>query len=197
MLKIIEKYKFTLTGWSCLAVTCHLRCSLPRWPESFTSDYGNVVGGTDAWNINNRTKQADPGEENPPAVRIRGLLIFVRRSAATELSMPPDLYTCTDVAGLAVRLVSRTDHEPGYTPPPPQPRGILPHGNFWVPSPSKYTVQVVCKWAVAVCVCGAGSNKCTKWNSKLRWPCLLATHLLWQKRPFPYIVLLFEQFNML
>ena len=82
-------------------------------------------------------------------------------------------------------------------PPPPPPRGILPHGNFWLPWPSKYTVQVVCKWAVTVCVCGAGSNKCTVWHSKLRWPCLLATHLLWQKRPFPYIVLLFEQFNML
>ena len=91
------------------------------------------------------------------------------------------------------------DHEPTYTPPHPpgEGGGILPHGNFWVPWPSKYTVQVVCKWAVAVCVCGAGSNKCTIWNSKLRWPCLLATHLLWQKRPFPYIVLLFEQFNML
>ena len=37
--------------------------------------------------------------------------------------MPPDLYTCTDVAGLAVRLVSRIDHEPGYTPPP--------HGGFY------------------------------------------------------------------
>ncbi len=86
------------------------------------------------------------------------------------------------------------DHEPAYTP---LPLGILPHGNFWVPWPSKYTVQVVCKWAVAVCVCGAGSNKCTIWNSKLRWSCLLATHLLWQKRPFPYIILSFEQFNML
>ena len=39
--------------------------------------------------------------------------------------------------------------------PPP----ILPHGNIWVPWPSEYTVQVVCKWAVAVCVCGAGSNE--------------------------------------
>ena len=72
-------------------------------------------------------------------------------------------------------------------PIPPTPLGILPHGNFWVPWPSKHTVQVVCKWAVAVCVCGAGSNKCTIWNSKLRWPCLLATHLLWIKRPFPYL----------
>ena len=44
------------------------------------------------------------------------------------------------------------------TPHPPTPR-ILPHDNFWVPWPSKYTVQVVCKWAVAVCVCGAGSNE--------------------------------------
>ena len=90
------------------------------------------------------------------------------------------------------------DHEPAYTPhpPPPTTRGILPH-NFWVSWPSKYTVQVVCKWAVAVCVCGAGSNKCTIWNSKLPWPCLLATHLLWQKRSFPYTVLFFEQFNML
>ena len=86
------------------------------------------------------------------------------------------------------------DHEPAYTP---LRRGILPHGNFWVPWPSKHSFQVVCKWAVAVCVCGAGSNECTIWNSKLRWPCLLATHLLWQKRPFPYIVWLFEQFNML
>ena len=90
----------------------------------------------------------------------------------------------------ALRLI---DHEPAYMPPPPAPPpppggGILPHGNFWVPWPSKYTVQVVCKWAVAVCVCGAGSNKCTICNSKLRWPCLFATHLLWQKRPFPYIV---------
>ena len=66
--------------------------------------------------------------------------------------------------------------------PPPPPPGVLPHGDFWVPWPSKYTVQVVCKWAVAVCVCGAGSNKCTIWNSKLRWPCLLATHLLWEKK---------------
>ena len=89
---------------------------------------------------------------------------------------------------------SSTDYRPWASLWPP---GILPHGHFWVPWPSKYTVQVVCKWAVAVCVCGAGSNKCTIWNSKLRWPCLLATHLLWQKRPFPYIVLLFEQFNML
>ena len=84
-----------------------------------------------------------------------------------------------------------------YPAPPPPPPGILPRGNIWVPWPSKYTVQVVCKWAVAVCVCGAGSNNGTVWNSKLRWPCLLATHLLWQKRPFPYIILLFEQFNML
>ena len=68
-----------------------------------------------------------------------------------------------------------------YSPPP---RGILPHGNFWVPWPSKYTVQVVCKWTVAVCICGAGSNKCTIWSSKLRWPCLLVTHLLWQKSHF-------------
>ena len=86
------------------------------------------------------------------------------------------------------------DHEPAYTPPHPR---ILPHGNIWVPRPSKYTVQVVCKWAVAVCVCCADSDKCTIWNSKLQWPCLLATHLLWQKRPFPYIILLLEQFNML
>ena len=55
-------------------------------------------------------------------------------------------------------------HEPAYTspppsPPPPRPPGILPHGNFWVPWPSKYAVQVACKWAVAVCVCGAGSNE--------------------------------------
>ena len=87
-------------------------------------------------------------------------------------------------------LLSRSyvDYEPAYTssspPPPPPPPGILPHGNIWVPWPSKYTVQVVCKWAVAVCVCGAGSNKCTIWNSKLRWPCLLATYLLWQKGHF-------------
>ena len=91
------------------------------------------------------------------------------------------------------------DHEPAYTPPLPR---ILPHGNFWVPWPSKYTVQVVCMWVLAVCVCGAGSNKCTVWNSKLRWPCRLASHLLWQKRkekkrPFPYIILLVEQVNML
>ena len=67
-------------------------------------------------------------------------------------------------------------------PPPPSSPGILPHGNIWVPWQSKYTVQVACKWAVAVCVCSADSNKCTIWNSKLRWPCLLATHLLWHKK---------------
>ena len=82
-------------------------------------------------------------------------------------------------------------------PSPPPPGGDVTNCNVWVPWPSKYTVQVVCKWAVAVCVCGAGSNKCTIWNSKFRWPCLLATHLLWQKMSFPYIILLFEQFNML
>ena len=89
------------------------------------------------------------------------------------------LCTCA-CAGVCV-----IDHEPAYIPPPPHTHThtlILAHGNIWVPWPSKYTVQVVCKWAVAVCVCGAGSNKCTIWNSKLRWPCFLATHLLWEKK---------------
>ena len=27
-----------------------------------------------------------------------------------------------------------------YPPPPPPSRGILPHGNLWIPWPSKYTV---------------------------------------------------------
>ena len=94
--------------------------------------------------------------------------------------------TAYDGVGTGVYRTDVLDHEPAYTPPPPPGGGggILPHGNFWVPWPSKYIVQVVCKWAVAVCVCGAGSNKCTIWNSKLRWPCLLATHLLWQKSHF-------------
>ena len=60
---------------------------------------------------------------------------------------------------------------------PPSPWGILPHGNFWVPWPSKYTVQVVCKWAVAVCVCGAGSNKWPEQGGgerekSVHWHCL-------------------------
>ena len=86
-----------------------------------------------------------------------------------------------------------------YPLPPPLP----PRGGFYHMVISGYLdhqstqFRLSASELVAVCVCGAGSNKCTIWNSKLRWPCLLATHLLWQKRSFPYIVLLFEQFNML
>ena len=90
-------------------------------------------------------------------------------------------------------------------PPPPPPPGILPHGNFWVPWPSKYTVQVTCKWTVAVCVCGAGSNE-MHYEHYMEFQTLsLGNSFIMTKkkkkkkkrRPFPYIVLLYEQFNML
>ena len=86
----------------------------------------------------------------------------------------------------------------------PIPRGFYHMViNIWVPWLPKYTVQVVCKWAVAVGICGAGSNKCIIWNSKLQWPCLLATHLLWpppppkKKEAICIYYFIFEQFNML
>ena len=81
-------------------------------------------------------------------------------------------------------------------PPPPPLRGILPHGNFWVLDHQSTQFRLsASELLLFVSVVLVLIN--TIWNSKLRWPCLLATHLLWQKRPFPYIVLLFKQFPFL
>ena len=63
---------------------------------------------------------------------------------------------------------------------------------IWVSGPSKYTVQVVCKWAVAVCE--AGSNKCSIWNFKSRWQSLINLFVM-TKRTFPLSILLFQQFD--
>ena len=63
---------------------------------------------------------------------------------------------------------------------------------IWVSWPSEYTVQVVCKWAVAVCE--AGSNKCTIWNVKSRWQSLSNLFVM-TKRTFPLSILLFQQFD--
>ena len=75
--------------------------------------------------------------------------------------------------------------QPISPPPPPAP-----------PSPLS-RVQVVCKWAVAVCVCGAGSNKCTILEFQIAMTLSLSNSFIMTKKPFPYIILLLEQFNML
>ena len=85
------------------------------------------------------------------------------------LPLPP-LYAIKPVLGVCpvctiVREYSCHWQRAAINSPPKRPwaslysPGDFKHSNFWVPWPSKYTVQVVCKWAVAVCVCGAGSNE--------------------------------------
>ena len=64
--------------------------------------------------------------------------------------------------------IAQYHHHHSHTPP---------HGKIWVPWQSEYTVQVVCKWAVAACVCGAGFNKCITLS--------FSNSFVMTKRPFP------------
>jgi len=105
--------------------------------------------------------------------------------------------------------------------PPPHPPGMWPQCNI-APWPPEYTVQIVCKWAVAVCVWGlsrgaiqnfeiamtlslSNSFVMTKrpfsnspWYNRTGWLGVKhqLTYLL-TYLPFPNSILLFQQFNVL
>ena len=92
------------------------------------------------------------------------------------------------------------DHEPAYTlstprppPPPPPPLTPHPHRGFYHMVISGYLDHQSTQFRlsaselllfVSVVLVLMKCTVSTIWNSKLRWPCLLATPLLWQKNHF-------------